>query len=162
MAIKLFREQIENLVIREFHHLRRYQVLVIQANCFDTLAEANAALSSAFMRHKAEPIIFGWDNFFDRVGAISCTAAISIINKAAVAAPVIITGPLHFIDYWSLTVQESFWSYFSEYSMGSGIVFLDIQRPECVEPSFISRGIISGTEIRFLRSCLVAREEVLP
>ena len=126
MAIKILREQIENLVIREFNPLRRYQTLVIQANCFDTLAEISAALSSAFLRHKAEPIIYGWDKFFDRVGAISCTAAISFINTAASTAPVIITGPLHFIDYWSFSVQESFWGYFSEYSLGSGIVFASL------------------------------------
>ena len=81
------------------------------------------------------------------------------IVAAGKEAPVVLAGPLHYVDYWTTGVQEAFWSFLSLYSRGPGIVVVDIPRTEGVEGPFIARGTIPGTEIRYLRPRLVATEE---
>jgi hypothetical protein len=109
---------------------------------------------------RVEHDILDWESCFDPVGALSSDAVRWRIGVAGRGAAVILTGPLHYVDYWTSGVQDSFWTYLSLYSHGPGVVVIDTPRTEGVEGPFVARGIIPNTDIRYLRSCLVVTEEV--
>lgn len=159
MAVTSLLDNIERLVASELHPSRRYRCLVLQSDRLDLIAKLGELLPRAFEMMGKSPVILGWERFFDSVGALSSDEARSAITAAGKESPVVLAGPLHYVDYWTTGVQDGFWSFLSLYSRGPGVVAIDIPRAEGVEGPFIARGTIPGTEIRYLRPRLVATEE---
>jgi len=158
MAVTTLQEQLERLVASELNPNRRYRCLVLQCDRLDLIGRLCDALPLVFGL-LGKPAILGWESFFDSIGALSSDDARSAIMAAGKDSPVLLTGPLHYVDYWTSGVQEGFWNFLSLYSRGPGVVAIDIPRTEGVEGPFVARGTIAGTEIRFLRPRLVATEE---
>lgn len=159
MAVTALSEQVGRLVAGELNPARRYRCLILQTDRLDLLARLCDCLPGALAPLGRPANFLGWDGFFDTVGAISADTAKGNILVAGKESPVVLAGPLHFIDYWTPGVQEGFWNFLSLYSRGPGIVVVDVPRTEGVEGPFVARGIIPGTEIRFQRPRLVATEE---
>lgn len=158
MAVTTLRDQIARLVSAELNPVRRYRCLVLQTDRIDLIDRLRECLPSVLMRAEKPPGVLEWEEFFDSVGAIAADTARENILAAGMDRAILLAGPLHFIDYWTAGVQEGFWSFLSLYSRGPGIVAVDILRTEGIEGPFVARGVIPGTEIRFLRPRLVATE----
>lgn len=156
MAVSSLRDLVGSFVNRELNPARRYRCLVLQTDRLDLLGRLCEFVPSSL---SGTPQVLGWERFFDEVGAVSADNARDCIVSAGRNEIVILSGPLHYIDYWTLGVQEGFWSFLSLYSRGPGIIAVDIPRTDGVEGPFVARGLIPGTDIRFLRPRLVATEE---
>lgn len=159
MAIIPLQKEIDKLVAGELNLERRYRCLVLQTDRIDLLGRLCDYLPSALGALGKAPIILGWESFFDAVGAISSDEARKRITAAGSESPVVLAGPLHYVDYWTSGVQDGFWSFLSLYSKGPGVVVVDVPRSEGIEGPFVARGTIRGTEIRYLRPRLVATED---
>jgi hypothetical protein len=159
MAVTSLRDQLARLVRAELNLTRRYRCLILQANRFDVLSSLCEHLPFALSDARKASSVLAWEGFFDQVGAMAADSARARINTTGTTAAVVLAGPLHFVDYWTPGVQEGFWNFLSLYSRGPGIVVVDILRTEGVEGPFVARGVIPGTDIRFLRPRLVATEE---
>lgn len=92
---------------------------------------------------------------FDEIGALSCDAMIDRVKCIAFKHPLLISGPLHFLDYWSPSVRAVFWQFLAAFSNGPGIVVTDAYRTETVFGPF---QIVDGTARTDLR-CLKSRLE---
>lgn len=158
MAVNL-REQLGALLAKELNPNRRYRCLILQTDRLDVQARLCDYLPDAIKALGWECALLPWDGFFDAVGAISADSARSNVLTAGMERAVVLTGPLHYMDYWTAGVQEGFWNFLALYSRGPGVVVVDIPRTEGVEGPFVARGVVQGTEIRFLRPRLVATEE---
>ncbi|MBP3955363.1 hypothetical protein J8F10_08730 [Gemmata sp. G18] len=159
MAVTPLRDQVARLVSAELNPTRRYRCLILQADRLDVLSRLCEYLPSALADAGRASRVLPWEGFFDQVGAMAADSARACINEAGKTDAVVLAGPLHFVDYWTPGVQEGFWNFLSLYSRGPGIVVVDIPRTEGVEGPFVARGVIPGTDIRFLRPRLVATEE---
>jgi hypothetical protein len=159
MAVISLQDRIGKLVASELNPGRRYRCLVLQSDRIDLLARLCDYVPSALGTQGNVPAILGWEAFFDEVGAISSDEVRGRIMAVGRESPVVLAGPLHYVDYWTSGVQDGFWSFLSLYSRGPGVVVVDIPRTEGVEGPFVARGTIPGTEIRYLRPRLVATEE---
>jgi len=91
---------------------------------------------------------------FDDIGALSCDAMIDRIKSIAFNHPLLITGPLHFLDYWSPAVRAVFWQFLAAFSNGPGIVVTDVYRTETVFGPFQIVEGLSRTDFRCLKSRL--------
>jgi len=159
MAIISLQQELDKLVASELSLRRRYRCLILQSDRIDVLGRLCDCLPSALGAIGKAPIVLPWDDFFDAVGAISCDEARGRITTAGSESPVVLAGPLHYVDYWTSGVQNGFWSFLSLYSKGPGIVVVDVPRSEAIEGPFLARGTIRGTEVRYLRPRLVATED---
>jgi hypothetical protein len=158
MAINL-PQQLGTLLAKELNPVRRYRCLVLQSDRLDVQARLCDYLPGAIRTLGWETAVLAWDGFFDKVGAISADNAKNNVLAAGIDRAVVLAGPLHYMDYWTAGVQEGFWNFLALYSRGPGVVVVDIPRTEGVEGPFVARGVVPGTEIRFLRPRLVATEE---
>jgi hypothetical protein len=158
MAVNLC-EQLGALLAKELNPNRRYRCLILQTDRLDVQARLCDYLPDAIKALGWECALLPWDGFFDVVGAISADTARSNVLSAGKERAVVLAGPLHYMDYWTAGVQEGFWNFLALYSRGPGVVVVDIPRTEGVEGPFVARGVVQGTEIRFLRPRLVATEE---
>ena len=158
MAVTTLRDQVARLVSTELNPARRYRCLVLQTDQIDLLDRLCECLPPALVMAGKPPGVLDWEGFFDSVGAIAADTAKENILAAGKDKAILLAGPLHFIDYWTPGVQEGFWSFLSLYSRGPGIVAVDILRTEGIEGPFVARGVVPGTDIRFLRPRLVATE----
>lgn len=153
------REQLGTLLAKELNTVRRYRCLILQSYRLDDQARLCDYLPDAIKALGWEASVLVWDGFFDKVGAISAENAKNNVLKAGKDRAVVLVGPLHYMDYWTAGVQEGFWNFLALYSRGPGVVVVDIPRTEGVEGPFVARGVVPGTEIRFLRPRLVLTEE---
>ena len=160
MAMNL-REQLGTLLSKELNPVRRYRCLILQSDRLEVQARLCDYLPEAIKALGWEAAMLSWDGFFDKVGAISADNARNNVLAAGKDRAVVLSGPLHYMDYWTAGVQEGFWNFLALYSRGPGVVVVDIPRTEGVEGPFVARGVVPGTEIRFLRPRLVATEEKL-
>lgn len=156
-----FQQELDKLVAGELSLRRRYRCLILQSDRIDVLGRLCECLPSAFGAIGKAPILLSWEDFFDAVGAISSDEARGRITTAGNESPVVLAGPLHYVDYWTSGVQNAFWSFLSLYSKGPGVVVVDVPRSEAIEGPFLARGTIRGTEIRYLRPRLVATEDTI-
>ena len=152
-------DQLGTLLTKELNPNRRYRCLILQSDRLDVQARLCEYLPDAVKALGWESNLLAWDGFFDKVGAISADHARNNVLTAGKERAVVLAGPLHYMDYWTAGVQEGFWNFLALYSRGPGVVVVDIPRTEGVEGPFVARGVVPGTEIRFLRPRLVATEE---
>lgn len=159
MAMTPIFEQVGRLVARELNPARRYRCLILQSDRLDVQARLIDCIPDALTALGWQSSVLPWERFFDSVGAISADTARDSVLANGKDHAVVLAGPLHFMDYWTSGVQDGFWSFLSLYSRGPGVVIVDVPRTEGVEGSFVARGVITGTDVRFLRPRLVATEE---
>lgn len=159
MAVTPLRDPVARRVSAALNPARRYRCLILQANRLDVLSRLCECLPSALADTGQTSCVLPWEGFFDQVGVVAADSAKTSIDAAGMTDAVVLAGPLHFVDYWTPVVQEGFWNFLSLYSRGPGIVVVDIPRTEGVEGPFVARGVIPGTDIRFLSSRLVTTEE---
>jgi hypothetical protein len=93
-------------------------------------------------------------------GALPCSAVLELIDAASGSDPVL-TGPLHFLAYWSVQMQGAFWKHLAGFTHGPGIIVIDTPREEMVEGPFRFLGKIPGTEVRYLKSRLASTQDGL-
>ena len=159
MAVTPRQYVLNRLVARELNPTRRYRCLVLQTESLDQQARLCEGLPPAVNALGWQCGVLPWDRFFDTIGALSSDTVRDMVVANGKDRAVVLSGPLHFIDYWTAGVQEGFWSFLSLYSQGPGIVVVDIPRTEGVEGPFVARTILAGTDVRLLRPRLVATEE---
>jgi hypothetical protein len=159
MAVTPLQGLVNRLIARELNASRRYRCLILQTERLDQQARLCDCLPTAINAIGWQCGVLPWDRFFDTVGALSSDTARDLVLTTGKDRVVVLAGPLHYVDYWTGGVQEGFWNFLSLYSRGPGIVVIDIPRTEGVEGPFVARGILSGTDVRFLRPRLVATEE---
>jgi hypothetical protein len=98
---------------------------------------------------------------FDAIGALSCDALIEKIKSASSKQRLLISGPLHFLDYWSPTVRLVFWNFLATFSNGPGIIVTDVFRNEVVSgPWQHAKGFVHP-DIRCLKSRLESTQDRL-
>ena len=151
MAIERMREQIDQLLDAELDERRRYRCLVLQTADLALLSEIGEAVRHHLANVIGEPRVLEWNQFFDEVGALSGSQVRTRVESEALRRPVVLEGPLHFLDYWTDLTQAGFWGFLSAFSQGPGIVVLDTPRMEAVEGPFRVQGKIVDSEVRFLR-----------
>lgn len=153
MALTVDANEIRRLIAMELAPQVRYRVLVMQCADMAELGNLVERVSSTLQAIGKAPRVFDFSDFFDSVGAISCEQAWDRIESAA-SQPLILAGPLHFLDYWSEATRDVFWRSLASYSSGSGIVVIDAPRNEGIEGPFRLIGRIADSEIRLLKSRL--------
>jgi hypothetical protein len=154
MAITLQGEDINTLVARELSERARYRCLVLQSSDMNTLQSLREAAIAAVTNCLGQPQALRYADFFDNVGALSCNDVCIMIDDVATTTPVILVGPLHFLDYWTETIRSVFWNFLSTYSKGPGIVVIDSPRLDSIEGPFRVAGQVGGSRVRYLRSRL--------
>jgi hypothetical protein len=107
------------------------------------------------------PKVIDYADLFDDIGALSCNAVIERIEAVAASWPVVLAGPVHYLDYWSEQVRGAFWKFLAGFTHGPGIIVVDTPRAEAIEGPFRMVGRISGTDVRYLKSRLASTQDGL-
>jgi hypothetical protein len=154
MAIDVQPSQTLALLKRYLDERLRYRCLVIQGNDIALLSQVSYQVHSAYETLKAQVQEIDAIDQFDAVGALSCNSLIGKIKTIACSSPVLITGPLHFLDYWSPSVQMIFWNFLSVFSNGPGIIVTDVFRTETDLGPFQLVDGFSRTDLRCFKSRL--------
>jgi hypothetical protein len=154
MAVALQDEDMLALVARELSERARYRCLVLQSSDMNTLQRVREGTVAAVANHLGQPKVLNYAEFFDDVGAFACNDVCVTIDEAAATTPVILVGPLHFLDYWTETTRGVFWNFLATYSKGPGIVVIDSPRNDSIEGPFRVAGQVGSSRVRYLRSRL--------
>lgn len=137
----------------------RYRCLVFQVSDLAVLASLSDVLTaSVFPGSPGKPVDISYLSFLDDVGAFSCEAVLDEIGRHAKTAPVVLIGPLHFLDYWSSSLQATFWAHLASFTEGPGIIVIDTLRTKGIDGRFVICDFVSELQIRILRSRLAATE----
>jgi hypothetical protein len=150
---------VNSLIAKQLHRDLRYRCLLLQSSDLQVL--------SAAAEHAAQAIATGWGmkpevieyrQFLDEVGGWSGTMVLGYLEERVHSKPVVIVGPLHFLDFWSAQTQGVFWKYLASFSSGPGIVLTDVLRTEGVDGPFFLINRIGGIDLRYLKSRLALTE----
>ncbi|HBJ34339.1 MAG TPA: hypothetical protein DDZ51_06165 [Planctomycetaceae bacterium] len=154
MAVEVRSSETVKLLKRHLDENLRYRCLVIQGKDISLLSQV-----SNQVQHASE--VFGLTVYemdalsqFDDIGALSCDAMIGRIKSVSAKQPLLISGPLHFLDYWSPSVRSVFWQFLAAFSNGPGIVVTDVFRTETVFGPFQVVEGFSRINFRCLKSRL--------
>ena len=160
MAVEVFGDQIASLLAEQLHPRLRYRCLLLHCADMPTLSRAcESAIAAAVAL--GSPCVLEYADQFDDIGAVSCRTVLSRIERVAAARPVILAGPLHYVDYWSEQVCTGFWRYLAAFMSGPGIIVVDTPRETVVEGAFRIVGRLPDADIRFLKSRLAATQDGL-
>ena len=160
MALDVLGEQIGVLVAEQLHPRLRYRCLVL--HCPDIAALSRACESAiAAANELGNACALEYADQFDEIGAVPCQTVIARIEEAAATRPVILAGPLHYVDYWSEQVCSGFWRYLAAFMSGPGIIVVDTPRETVVGGAFRTVGRLAAADIRYLKSRLAAAEDGL-
>lgn len=160
MAVEVLSDQIASLLAEQLHPRLRYRCLVLQCADIPVLSrvcETVIAVAGAL----GDPVVLEYTDLFDQVGAASCRTVLERIEQAAATRPVILAGPLHYVDYWSEQVCTGFWRYLAAFMSGPGIIAVDTPREAVVEGAFRIVGRLPMADIRYLKSRLAATQDGL-
>ena len=154
MAIELQFENTLTLLEQCLDERSRYRCLVVQGKDVSLLSQFAHQVHDASdffgsVVHEIDAL-----EQFDDVGALSCDAMIDRVKYIAFKHPLLISGPLHFLDYWSPSVRAVFWQFLAAFSNGPGIVVTDAYRTETVFGPFQIVEGLSRTDFRCLKSRL--------
>jgi hypothetical protein len=161
MAIEVWQDKISTLIAAQLAPRLRYRCLVLQTGEMPVLsAVCQSAIDSAASLGES-PKVIDYSDLFDDIGALSCNAVIERLEAAAATSPVVLAGPLHYLDYWSEQMRGAFWKFLAGFTHGPGIIVVDTPRAEAVEGPFRMVGRIPGTEVRYLKSRLASTQDGL-
>jgi hypothetical protein len=139
----------------------RYRCIVIQGSDISLLSQVSHQIQSASDIFSAQLQEIDALDQFDAVGAPSCNAFIEKVKSIAFVSPVLLTGPLHFLDYWSPSVRMVFWNFLAAFSNGPGIIVTDVFRTETVLGPFQAVDGFNRTDLRCLKSRLELTQDRL-
>ena len=160
MAIEALSEQITALLAEQLHPRLRYRCLMLQCGDIPMLSRL-CELTIAAASRAGNPKVLEYADQFDDIGAVSCRTVIARIEEAASGRPVILAGPLHYVDYWSEQVCTGFWRYLAAFMSGPGIVVIDAPRDTVVDSAFRIVGRLQTADVRYLKSRLAATQDGL-
>ena len=135
MAIEVLGEQIASLLAEQLHPGLRYRCLLLHCADMPTLSRVCESVIAA-AKNLGSPCVLEYTDQFDDIGAVSCQTMIARIEQAAATQPVILAGPLHYLDYWSEQVFAGFWRFLAAFMSGPGIVVVDTPRGGVVQSTF--------------------------
>lgn len=158
MAVNTLCETLHELVSTELSDRRRYRCLVLQAGDMGVLSSILDYARQAVLALGEGLKDFDSQAFLDGKGAIACTNVLEQIASCAAHNNIVLSGPLHYIDYWTNPAIAAFWGYCASWEFKHGLLIVDTVRTEGVEGPFRLAGVVPGTDIRFLRSRLAAVE----
>ena len=158
MAVDL-ESHVENLIAKQLHPSLRYRCLLLQSGDMRVIsAVAKHAAQAIATAWTAKPEIIEYKQFLDEVGGWSCSTVLAHLEERVHDKPVVLVGPLHFLDFWSIQTQGVFWKYLAGFSSGPGIIVTDVHRTEGVDGPFSLINRIGGTDLRYLKSRLALTE----
>lgn len=144
--------QIVDIIEGQLKDSLRYRCLLFQSNDISTFPEICKSGSEGIKKLGKNFIQIDTDKMIDDIGALSCREVIKIIEKDSLNNVLIISGPLHFLDYWSDQQCSTFWGHFASLENSAGIIIVDIIRKVGIEGIFTVIGNIPGTGVRYLKS----------
>ena len=160
MALEVWQERIGILVAAQLAPRLRYRCLVLQTSELPVLSVVCESAIASAASLGGTPGLIEYTDLFDDIGALSCNAVIERLGVAA-TAPVVMAGPLHYLDYWSEHMRGAFWKFLAGFTHGPGIIVVDTPRDEAVEGPFRMIGRIPGTDVRYLKSRLASTQDGL-
>lgn len=136
----------------------RYRCIVFQAGELAEIQTLSEAMDHCLPFLGTEPVHLSAVDFLDDVGAHACGDVLSKVDSLAEQSPVVLTGPLHFLDYWSHAVQAGFWAHLASFTKGPGIVVLDALRTRGIDGRFAIFHSMPKLRVRVLKSRLCVTE----
>lgn len=161
MAVEVEFKTTSSLISTYLDKRVRYRCLVIQSKEMPVLANLSEQVIRAAHVLGEDLKVLEATQQFDDVGALSCDTVLTDVATVAENHPVVLPGPLHFIDYWSEQVRARFWRYFAAFSSGPGIIITDTFRTDAIlGPFHVVEGFARG-DVRCLKSRLESTQDRL-
>ena len=158
MAVEL-ESHIRNLIAKQLHPGLRYRCLLFQAGDLRMLsAVAEVAAKVINSDWTQTPEVIGYKQFLDEVGGWPGSKVLGYLEERVHEKPVVMVGPLHFLDFWSVQSQGVFWKFLASFSSGPGIIITDVLRTEGVDGPFSLINRVGGSDLRYLKSRLALTE----
>lgn len=161
MAVGLSHDKLAALIDAQLDRRLRYRCLVLQCGNIEILSHVIQQSIDVMRTLGTDMRVLEYTEQFDTVGALSCSAVLERIGAQAAAHPMVLAGPLHFLDFWSDQTSGAFWKYLAGFTHGPGILIVDTPRETAVESAFRVVGRIPGTDIRYLKSRLASAQDGL-
>ncbi len=161
MAMKIGSELVDALVATQLAPRLRYRCLLFQTGDLGVLSELCEAAIWAARQLDGRVHVLEYRELLDDIGALACSRVLEKIENMSNSDPLVVAGPLHFLEYWSQQVAAGFWEYLASYSTGPGIVVVDAPREQSVLGAFRLVRMIPGTDIRVFKSRLAKAEDGL-
>ena len=161
MAVDLDIDAMSAVVAAYLDKRLRYRCLVIQSKDMTILSRLceNAIVAAQSLGN--DVAVLEASQQFDDIGALSCDALVAKLDSKASDHPVVVAGPLHFLDYWSERIRARFWRYFAAFSSGPGIVVTDSFRTDAILGPFQVVDGFARSDIRCLKSRLESTQDRL-
>ena len=154
-------EELQTLVATQLQRRLRYRCLVLQTGSVRMLQELRDGAMLALQQLGSQVHTLEYRELLDQIGAFPCSRVLERIESLADTCPLILAGPLHFVDYWSQGVAAGFWEYLASYSTGPGILVVDTPREQSLQGAFRLLRIIPRTDIRVFKSRLATAQDGL-
>lgn len=161
MGVEISHDKLVALIAAQLERRLRYRCLLLQCADIGILSHLIQRSIEAMKVLGADVCVLEYADQFDRVGALSCNTVLERIAAGAPASPMVLAGPLHFLDFWSEQTIAAFWRHLSGFTHGPGILVVDTPRETAVESAFRVVGRIPGTDIRYLKSRLASAQDGL-
>lgn len=159
MAIDEMRLQLRQIIAVHMGIGQRYRCMIFQATDLTMLSLLRCELTEVLAGIRPDPVLLeGCDQFDDR-GALACTEVIAHLQSQLSDKYVVLSGPLHFLDYWSASLRAAFWSHLATITREPGLIVLDTPHESELDDTFTILGRIAGTEVRYLKSRLAATQD---
>lgn len=160
MAIDL-RDKVFGLINTQLDGKLRYRCLVLQTSDLAVLTKLSDFAKEGAAVLGQQPQLIPYSDLIDEVGALSCSKVIERLDAICGASPLVLAGPLNFVNYWSEQVQGAFWKHLAGFTHGPGIIVVDTPREEVSEGPFRLVAKIPGTDVRYLKSRLASTQDGL-
>jgi hypothetical protein len=161
VAVVSLKDAAQRLLLSQLAPHLRYRCVVVQSADLSLLRNLHDHLQDLITAQGATVQTVDGQRQFDTVGALSCQELTTQIGQLSVDKYLILSGPLHFLDYWSPTLRNSFWSFLATITRGPGIIVLDAPRVGDSEDTFRVLGRIPDTDARLLKSRLAITQDGL-
>ena len=157
MALEVGLNDAVAVIKRHIPERARYRCLIIQGKDLSVLSTiAQQVVRAADAIEEMDAL-----NQFDATGALSCDALIENIKTISCKKQLLISGPLHFLDYWSPSVRSVFWNFLAAFSNGPGIIVTDAFRNEPFLGPWQNVKGFARADLRCLKSRLESTEDRL-
>ena len=158
MAITSFPDNIEKIIVKLLDKNLRYRCLILQFNDPSILYQIsnNFEIVANHFDHPYQ--IVSSLQFFDDVGAHSCSEIIKQIETIAKSSLLLLEGPLNFVNFWTKNSQSKFWGYLSTFTQGPGIIIFDFGGNDTFQEDFRALGKSACGRIRYWKSRLALSE----
>jgi len=160
MAVDL-RDRVFGLIQTQLAGKLRYRCLVFQSSDLAVLAKVSEFSQEGAPVLGANAEVIPYLDLIDDVGALSCAKVLERIDGVCGTSPLVLAGPLNFLNYWSDQMQGAFWKHLAGFTHGPGIIVIDTPRDDVSEGPFRLVAKIPGTDVRYLKSRLASTQDGL-